>query len=761
MNTRGLRIIATLAGFAIALCCTPRQASAQALADEVYSDAKDVITELIERDVAESIAPNLACYSQGGLLKYFPKTLQAVYERNFGAMKDVLQHETVDMMGNYAFESFRQHRSIPLREFLPIASFTPSNSDACADHIRDLGGPAAYQAELAEKARRTNGGFYLPLDRCDTASGPPAALEVSCYVAQGAIAATNGDGSNAADLLSDALGGTTALLLAQIMSPDTKPDKLQELPGYVGLRRLVVNELQARITLGAFPANGALATFASGDLGKVLDLAKLPLDQICESKSTSLRVRAGAWRMLFAPTEAVSVVKGKPTDRVVPLLPMLGDFNPNVANAPANEGPVVAIARAVLAHVARVPAGTVTATIENGAVVLDFDPSSKLPVAFTGPGLERLALLSDMARTSAQYEGLLQQLAPAKDLAISEAVVRGVVGLVQAGEQMWGNVHGLAKGTGEKFEPLTLLDGIARACSAPTTVPVVAGTPAMQLTPCAVWKQAIGLLDPQGVLRPILTAARQKDYRALAVAAVSAIFSDASTEEMCCGQDDISMCLNTTKLYGRLAKTVVSYVLMSRDDEDASIAARAAFKSAAVDVIRDLGKRGGVERKPSLSSFAASIVTPTGTLRASWSGSYQNEDSRHTGVRFVPTIDMLTFRFGLTHPESQVYFGAAVSLLDVLAPVAELVSRRADVTYEHQPLFLATFIQPRLSGVLAIPELSKHTVLTLGASMRGAAALRIDDKTYGYETVLNKVSYSDLDHFGQLFEVSAGVQYIP
>jgi hypothetical protein len=202
---------------------------------------------------------------------------------------------------------------------------------------------------------------------------------------------------------------------------------------------------------------------------------------------------------------------------------------------------------------------------------------------------------------------------------------------------------------------------------------------------------------------------------------------------------------------------------MSRDDQDASIAARAAFKSAAVDVIRDLGKRGGVERKPSLSSFATSIVTPTGTLRASWSGSYQNEDSRHTGVRLVPTIDMLTFRVGLTRAESQVYFGAAFSAIDVLAPVAELVSRRADVTYDHQSSFLAAFIQPRLSGVLAIPELSKHTVLTLGASLRGAAALKINDTTFGYETVFgtSNLNYSAWDRFGQLFEVSAGVQYIP
>jgi hypothetical protein len=92
------------------------------ISQDVYSDAKDIITELIERDIAESVASDLACYSPDGLLKYFPNTLQAVFDRNMGAIKTQLERDTVNFVANYAFECFRQKRSIPLAQFLRLRS---------------------------------------------------------------------------------------------------------------------------------------------------------------------------------------------------------------------------------------------------------------------------------------------------------------------------------------------------------------------------------------------------------------------------------------------------------------------------------------------------------------------------------------------------------------------------------------------------------------------------------------------------------------
>ena len=75
----------------ILLLAWPSTGRAQPAADVVYSDVKDIITELIEQDVAQNVAPNLACYSPTGLLKYYSESLQAVYDRNFGALKDTLR----------------------------------------------------------------------------------------------------------------------------------------------------------------------------------------------------------------------------------------------------------------------------------------------------------------------------------------------------------------------------------------------------------------------------------------------------------------------------------------------------------------------------------------------------------------------------------------------------------------------------------------------------------------------------------------------
>jgi hypothetical protein len=50
--------------------CPARLAPRTDVAGEVYSDAKDIITELIHQDMAEIVTPDLACYPPGGLLKY-------------------------------------------------------------------------------------------------------------------------------------------------------------------------------------------------------------------------------------------------------------------------------------------------------------------------------------------------------------------------------------------------------------------------------------------------------------------------------------------------------------------------------------------------------------------------------------------------------------------------------------------------------------------------------------------------------------------
>jgi hypothetical protein len=755
----------------LALCAwlaAPRAALAQPTTADVYSDAKDIITELIERDIAESIAPNLGCYSPGGLLKYFPGTLQALYERNFGALKDVLQRETIAMAGNYVFESFRERRSIPLSEFLPILPFEPNSGESkCADDMRNVGGPAQYQQQLQQARRRMNKGAYLPLDAC-SGPNPEQNLELACLFAQAVIASASDRPADAEELLITAVSVVTADAVSNHSLPaaaaSTPSLPVQE------LRTMVLEEVHALWSTGSLPSEGPFAVFAADDALKALTLAQKSFKDILAEPSASLRARAGGLRLLFAPVDFPLVEVNDASHTVQDLVATLGDLDGDAPTVPG-EGRGVQVARALLSHDAQDPKGTVSVSNVPEGVLIKFQPGASAPT-FTGPGLARLQDLAAMAEASQDFQQLLHALggSAAADPS-NEALLRAAIGLVQSLETLVGAVRSVGKTSSGGFDLLSLLDGAAHGKLADQLCPkqvqknADGSYPVKDLNACDIWNQAIGLMDPRGLLRPIVAAALSKNYREVATSAMSALFSDAVIEQVCCGRG--ASCQEVAALYGRLAKSVASYVLLPRDDEDASLAARAAFKSATVDVIRSIGKRGGVEHKLTWRGF----LVPTGSLRASWSSSYQLEDTRHTGIRYVPTIDWLTIRVPFTTESSAVYVGGSLSLVDGLAPFAELVSRQAAVKYEDKWLLAAAFIQPRLSGVFAVPDLSKHTVLTLGGSMRGSAPFFLDtsasgQERFGYSTVFASPrvkghGYDTGDVLAHLFEVSAAVQYVP
>jgi len=771
---------------------------AQPSVDDVYADAKDVIGELIERDVAENIAPNLGCYSPGGILKYFPETLQAIYERNFGAIKDALRREVVALVANHSFESFRQRRSIPLAEFIPIVAFDPTQKSTCKEKIVAAGGPAPYQEELGRERKRLNGERYFPLDTCSNPMGPPEELELACFFAQSVMASMSGRAVDAQELLSSAAGFTTSIVLASY-SPMTKAT----------LRRAVTDEIRARFATGAFLPDGLVAALATTDLQEALqkvqtlfeeamekiqklneparqaalplELGKvLPLEDVFALPSPSLRIRVGALRLWIAPADPPIVTvtdsqgslgEQKPVPKLLSNLAGLARELPSPGDPPG-----AAIARALLVQSSEVPRGAVTVSDTDKGVEIKFEPSDKSPANFTGPGLQRLQELHEMARMAAQFDRLLGKTVG--DDASKIAIVKGVMGLIQALDNLVAKLKSAAKTDGSGVDLLALLDGVVRDCASAPAVPAGDGVvpvpakqspdsaeqPVMVLSLCDVWKQFTALLDPEGTLRPILTAARDRNYRALAINVVSAAFSPLATEQLCCGKS--ASCAQNVGLYGRLSKSFVSYVLMPRDDGDASLAARAAFKSAAVDVIRSAGQRGGFDRP------AAGWWVPTMALRASWNAAYQEEDARATGVRIIPTVDWLSVRVPWSYNSSTFYVAATFSLVDLLAPFAEIVSRQSMAThYDHKTTgFLAGFFQPRISAMIAAPGFSKHTSLSVGGSLRGAVPFdlrRTDDgvKQFKYAHPLEEAGLRDLyetgDRLWRFVEVSAAVQYTP
>jgi hypothetical protein len=779
------RVLVALAAFLL-IAFTPLGAPAQPAADAVYEDAKEIITELIERDVAESMATNLACYSPGGMLKYFPQTLQAAYERNFGALKDVLREESIRLAGQYAFESFRQGRSIPLREFLPMAPFNPADRDEkCVKEIARLGGPAAYNEQEQAEVRRRNQGNYLPMDECAQPAGPPKAHVLPCLFAQAVISSALGRHIDAEELLGVAVGTAVSEVLAEYRSTEgLNPEALlQAALANAALKTTLIEEVRTRFASGKFMTTGPLAAFTGPDLAQALELATKPIAIIWGEPSSSRRIRTGALHLLLAPADSpVASIEDGQLTHLLQLLPAL-KAQPRSSLAPApGEQVSAALARALIAQAGVVPAGTVTVTEADNGLKFAFDATSKNPVTFVGSGIQRLVELYEMVEQAVEYQRLLNLLEPSAERnPQKEAILRGVIGLVQGIDALGGALSTAGKTADGGFDLLTLLDSVVRGqfverlCTAskPAT-PAGNTTPVMHLTMCGMWRQATGLLDPEGNLRPIVAAARERNYRALAVAAVSAIFSSASTEDLCCGKD--ASCYASVELYGRLAKSITSYVLMPRDDQDASLAARAAFKSAAVDVIREIGKRGGVERParvPWVHQLTAWI--PTLSMRASWSGSYRIIDPGQDSVRVVPTVDYPTIRFRLTKQGSPIYVAGVINLIDPLAPLTELVTRDPKLNYSDEWWFwIGDIVHPRLSATIALPALTKNTAITIGLGFRGSAAFagtRRDDagmavETYGYRTLWRGQS-SDVTFnrgnnlYERLFEASVGVQYVP
>lgn len=121
-------------GVAALTVATPARAQ---LADSVYADAKDIIEELLTTEIAHEVAPGIACLSgrrganpgDDGATTYhfegtvdgktatidrtirleatahFPKTLQSVFNRQFGRLKTTIRDESANLAGYLAYQA--------------------------------------------------------------------------------------------------------------------------------------------------------------------------------------------------------------------------------------------------------------------------------------------------------------------------------------------------------------------------------------------------------------------------------------------------------------------------------------------------------------------------------------------------------------------------------------------------------------------------------------------------------------------------------
>jgi hypothetical protein len=163
--------------------------------------------------------------------------------------------------------------------------------------------------------------------------------------------------------------------------------------------------------------------------------------------------------------------------------------------------------------------------------------------------------------------------------------------------------------------------------------------------------------------------------------------------------------------YERFTETVVQYTVQAvQNNGPPTEATREAFRDAATQLILQVGKGGGINRPFGLSS----IMIPDVDLRYSWSPTYANvgEGSGHV----LASVPWLSFSGSLVRKE-WIYAGINVSLVDLLAPVAELATRPGQVaSYTHQSRIYLNFLKPRFDVTVAVPALSTNLLAGAGIS---------------------------------------------
>ena len=150
---------------------------------------------------------------------------------------------------------------------------------------------------------------------------------------------------------------------------------------------------------------------------------------------------------------------------------------------------------------------------------------------------------------------------------------------------------------------------------------------------------------------------------------------------------------------------LAAYVLDATDG-DAQAMTRSAFRAAAKDLLLSVEKHG----LPQARNRWRARLLPRLALRFAVNDDHavSGDDRRRT----VVAADWPTAMVALSD-----YGGLELSLLDPIAPLAELGLRQAG-TYDHGTTLLLDAVRPRLGAWIAVPQLSKRLAIDLGVGAR-------------------------------------------
>jgi hypothetical protein len=151
--------------------------------------------------------------------------------------------------------------------------------------------------------------------------------------------------------------------------------------------------------------------------------------------------------------------------------------------------------------------------------------------------------------------------------------------------------------------------------------------------------------------------------------------------------------------------TLAAYLLDSNEATGDAVA-RSAFKAAAKDLLLSQKKQG----VPYSGNRLALRPLPRLSIRLSFNDTYAvtDGDSR----RNVVSVDWPTAMFAFND-----YMGIEISLLDGIAPLAEMALRPAG-TYHGYPYVALDLLRPRFGGWICVPQFSRRLTLSSGFGAR-------------------------------------------
>lgn len=688
----------------------PRQARAD-VSDAIYSDAKDVIEELLSTEVSHEVAPGIAClsgqrsadpkdklavtYSYGPTDKpvtktvkleattHFPKTLQHIYNRQYGSLRNVIRNESASLAGYLVFQALHAAALAP-RPGAAATVVAPAPSEY-QTRVDQYMATVATQVDKASKDCPTdpNG---APLCRVKASKGARPNLSFANIDAEELAACKTvvkgkfDDGSwgqvASYPLDNECKAQATETFECDVAFAVRSALVGQDAPAQDSLIKataVVVRELAAEI----YPANKALLDTIQQ---QVLFLLRQQLTgDTWEGKPLT--------HSLAAISESLVGIKGIDLSQID--APALSAFLVKLSQASA----VLAVQDpATLTPAQRTTFNELTALLAKTMDLSNLSDTQK-----------QAALVAVSSRVSTQASRILELV---EQLEHVQAAWRSSIDVSSGKIDVTAFVRGLIANGGALS---ALCNGHvgSLACKVIDRLDSISGSRGVADKVDEVLSQ----------LQSVLSYAGTRDYQAAAQTTVRYVFQQIDNGDS-----------PEVGVYERFAESVVAYVLDAAEDKTPSNAARVAFRSAAVDMIQHLGQGGGLRRRAWTLDKPLGIrwpkpvpfFAPDLALRASWSPSYVNVTDG--SARVLASANMLNFRFPLRRTEA-TYVGLELSLLDLLAPLSELALRKTDKThYDRVPNLFANVFSPRLEAVAGSPALSEHLAISAGMSLRMAGA---------------------------------------